>query len=362
MKINFVSNLYPSREKPFKGTFVRNVLEGFQNRGCEVSLIALQENGNGKLRKLLDYLKFTWQTFYSGLRSEGGQVHYVHYTSHSSLGLILASFFKPKENLFIVSNVHGSDIIPDSSGFFSKVKIFISQKILNISAVVVSPSGYFKEVLFEHYGVSPEKVIVSPSGGVDDSVFFPSSVEGKKEFTFGYVGRLEEGKGIFDLLNAFSSIKQEVPEATLLLLGSGSCESRLNKVMSSMAGVTLLQGKSQKELASIYQSLKFLVFPSKLSESLGLIPIEAMMCGVPVVSSNIGATKDYILSDMSKLSFEPGNVEELKVVLKVATGMAELEYSNLVELAKETANEYSSSKVIDALYQELMSRLKRGSN
>ncbi|MBJ2145470.1 glycosyltransferase family 4 protein [Vibrio sp. IB15] len=361
MKVIFVSNLYPSKDKPFKGTFVRNILEGFRDRDCDVSLIALQDFGNNKLMKLFGYLLFTFKAFYSGLMSNSTKVHYIHYTSHSSLGLILASFFKSKESLVIVSNVHGSDIIPEGKSFFSKAKMLLSRQALNISTLVVSPSVYFKGVLFEQYDVLPEKVIVSPSGGVDDLVF-NTSYHSTKTFTFGYVGRIEEGKGVFDLLNAYRSIQQEYPDVSLLIVGSGSCEERLEEMTRSLSGVTVMEGKDQQELVALYQAIKILVFPSKLSESLGLIPIEAMMCGTPVACSNIGAAKDYITSDMVKLSFEPGNVNELQVALKSSINMTVEEYSALVDLAVDTANNYSSCKVIDNLHQEFKTRLTRGYN
>ncbi len=356
MKIKFVSNLYPSKNKPFKGTFVRNVFEGLKKKGCQVSLITLRDNGSGKLGKVLDYMQFMWRSFVSGLKSNEGEIHYVHYTSHSSLGLILASLFKSKKQLTIVSNVHGSDILPETSGIFSRVKMLISKRVLGISTLVVSPSGYFKNVLSVQYGVPEEKVVVSPSGGVDDSIFCISPTS-EKEFTFGYVGRLEEDKGVFDLLAAFRKSQQGNPHSTLLIVGTGSCEGQLNNLVKSMRGVTMLKGMSQLELVNIYQSIKYLVFPSKrASESLGLIPIEAMMCGVPVLSSTIGATKDYITSDMCKLSFEPGGTEELEVALKIAANMSESDYLKLSELATETAGNYSSSKVIDDLYHMLDSR------
>ncbi|MUI52479.1 glycosyltransferase family 4 protein [Aliivibrio fischeri] len=356
MKIKFVSNLYPSKNKPYKGTFVRNVFEGFKSQGGDVSLLTLRDASDSKLSKLIDYMLFTWRAFVSGLKSNESDIHYIHYTSHSSLGLIIASLFKSKNKLCIISNVHGSDILPENSGIISRIKIMLSKTILNKSALVISPSGYFRRILSEEYAVPEKKIIVSPSGGVDASVFNVSRAV-QKEFTFGYVGRLEENKGVFDLLEAFRVIQKSNPNSTLLFVGSGSCEAQLREIVSSMSGVTISQGVDQRELVSVYQSIKFLVFPSKrTSESLGLIPIEAMMCGTPVLSSTVGATKDYIVSDMCTLSFEPGNINELKVSLSVATQMSDIDYCRFSKLAIETANSYSSNKVIEELYRVLMSR------
>ncbi|MEE3878790.1 glycosyltransferase family 4 protein [Vibrio sp. YYF0003] len=355
MKIKIVSNLYPSRDKPFKGTFVRNIFEGFKSRGCQVSLISLSDSGPSRLSKLANYLQFTWSAFVSGLKSEEGDVHYIHYTSHSSLGLILASLFKPKQKLVVVSNVHGSDILPGDDSVFSKFKVIISKKILDISTLVVSPSDYFKSVLFEKYGVLEGKVVVSPSGGVDASIFYVLPAI-KKEYTFGYVGRLEEDKGVFDLLESFRLSQRDNPQSKLLIVGSGSCEAQLKQIVDSMTGVTLLQGMSQNQLVEIYNSVNYLVFPSRASESLGLIPIEAMMCGVPVLSSTTGATGEYITLGMRKLSFEPGNVKGLEVVLNQANEISDEEYLQLSKLAIDVASNYSSSKVIEDLYRVFETR------
>jgi glycosyltransferase involved in cell wall biosynthesis len=359
MKVIIVSNLYPSRDKPFKGTFVRNILEGFESRGCQVSLISLRENHTGKFSKLLNYLWFTWRSFVSGLKSKEGEVHYIHYTSHSSLGLILASLLKPK--LVVVSNVHGSDILPGCRGAFSRCKVSISKRALDISTLVISPSNYFKIVLFEKYEVVGDKVVVSPSGGVDASVFgvLPTAW---KEHTFGYVGRLEEDKGVFELLEAFRLNQRNNPQSTLLIVGSGSCEDQLKRVAESLTGVTFLAGMSQSQLYKIYNSIKYLVFPSKAYESLGLIPIEAMMCGVPVLSSSIGPTGDYITSHMCNLSFEPGNVVGLEEALNRANQISGEEYLQLSKLATDVASNYSSNKVIDELYQVFETRFSRKEN
>lgn len=358
MKIKIVSNLYPSRDKPFKGTFVRNVFEGFKSRSCQVSLISLYESGPSRLNKLINYLQFTWRSFISGLKSKEEDVHYIHYTSHSSLGLILASLFKSKQNLVVVSNVHGSDILPEGKGIFSKCKIFISKKTLDISTLVISPSDYFKSILLDKYGVLEENIVVSPSGGVDASIFhiLPTI---QKEYTFGYVGRLEKDKGIFDLLEAFRLNQRNSPQSKLLIVGCGSCEAQIKNIVDSMTGITFLQGMSQSQLPEIYNSVKYLVFPSRASESLGLIPIEAMMCGVPVLSSITGATGEYITLDMRKLSFEPGNIKGLEAALNKTSEISDEEYLQLSKLATDIASNYSSDKVIDVLYRVFETRFNK---
>lgn len=350
MKIVFITNMYPTHVQPFKGTFVRNVLIGFKRLGCDVNVINLSVPKNNVLSKLIVYVHFFFKSFLEVIRAKDDTVFYIHYTSHSSLGLLIASIFIPNKKLNVVSNVHGSDIVSESNTVFSKIKFFLSSKVLNVSSFVVSPSEYFKNILIKNYSIHPENIIVSPSGGVD-STLFKSSIDATKVYTFGYVGRIEEDKGIFDLYHSFVRHQLNNPNDKLVFVGVGSQVEKLNEMAKCNHGVTILSGKSQGELVSIYQSLKFLVFPSKRpAESLGLIPIEAMMCGVPVICSKIGATGDYIRYEMKRFSFSPGNSEELDFALKNATKLSDEEYQRLSNLAITIAADYSSDKVLNDLY------------
>ncbi|WP_131826276.1 glycosyltransferase family 4 protein, partial [Salinivibrio sp. PR932] len=226
----------------------------------------------------------------------------------------------------------------------------------NLSSVVVSPSNYFKDILVSHYKVPKDKIVVSPSGGVDSGVFH-SQIDSVKRYTFGYVGRIEKNKGIDDLIEAFKLVKELNYNYSLLIVGSGSYVSELREIVNSMVGVTFIEGMSQNELVDVYNTISFLVFPSKLRESLGLIPIEAMMCGTPVLSSRIGATHDYIVSDMCEYSFEPGSIEGLKASLLKAAGASKDEYECLSQLASKIAKKYESDRVIKELYMQLKCRL-----
>ncbi|ODP99266.1 glycosyltransferase family 4 protein [Salinivibrio sp. DV] len=361
MRITFITNLYPCKRKPFKGTFVRNVFEGFRKNGCDVKLIALRDGGSWHVYKLLRYILFFWRSFWFAMKASKSDILYIHYTSHSSIGVIVASWLRGRRYLNIVSNVHGSDILPEKKNIFSWLKINFSKKIINLSNVVVSPSNYFKDILVSQYKVPRDKIVVSPSGGVDSGVFQPQA-DSVKSYTFGYVGRIEKNKGIDELIEAFKLVKGINSNYSLLIVGSGSHVPELREKINSIAGITFIEGMSQRELVEIYNTIRFLVFPSKLRESLGLIPIEAMMCGTPVLSSCIGATHDYIVSNMREYSFKPGSVDELKASLLQAAAISKNEYDSLCQLALKVAGNYDSERVIRELYRQLKDRLGSGNN
>lgn len=348
MRVIFITNLYPSDKEPYKGSFVKNIYDEFSSLGVDVHLIKLELFGESKWLKLLAFLFFYMKSFFSALFSGDGDVFYIHYTSHSSFGILLAGFFR---KLKIVANVHGGDVVPETSNgkVLSFIKCFISQSILSKSNYIISPSEYFKEIIHDKYNVKSSKIFVSPSGGVNSSIFYPQVIPQINEnVRFGYIGRIEEAKGFFDLLSAYSELLKSHKNISLTVIGSGSGYETAQKISKKIESIKLSHGLPQAKLAEQYSTFDYLIFPSH-HESLGLVPIEAMMCGTPVISSKIGAANDYIKDGLAYLSFEPGNRIELLKSLNKALLIDSKMYKELSFLSCSIACEYESRKVIKEL-------------
>ena len=106
---------------------------------------------------------------------------------------------------------------------------------------------------------------------------------------------------------------------------------------------------SQKELANIYNILDLFIFPTeRASESLGLVAIEAMACGCPVIASDYAAPKYYIENDYNGYKFEKGNYEELATFI-MNTLSDESKLDKLSNGALATAKEFSRSKILNKL-------------
>lgn len=349
MKVIFITNLYPSEKEPYKGSFVKNIYDEFANLGVDVHLVKLEHFGKSKWLKLLAFFSFYVKSFFSALFSKNGDVFYIHYASHSSLGILLAGFFR---RLKIVTNVHGSDVVPEMSNgkILSSIKCFISQAILSKSNYVISPSNYFKQMIHDKYNVKSSKIFVSPSGGVNSSIFYPQVIPQVNEnVRFGYIGRIEEAKGFFDLLSAYFELLKSHKNISLTVIGSGSGYETAQKISEKIESIKLSHGLPQAKLAELYSSFDYLVFPSH-HESLGLVPIEAMMCGTPVISSTIGATSDYIRDGLTSLSFAPGNRVELLKSLNKTFLIDPEKYEELASLGIRIAQEYESKKVVNELF------------
>ncbi|MFZ1010448.1 MAG: glycosyltransferase family 4 protein [Candidatus Sulfotelmatobacter sp.] len=114
---------------------------------------------------------------------------------------------------------------------------------------------------------------------------------------FLYVGRLVEAKGVFDLLEAYARLREQIrTEVSLVFVGDGSDRTKLMGRSSEIApGTILFPGFAHREeLAEFYGLADALIFPTH-SDPWGLVVNEAMSCGLPVVATSVaGCTEDLV--------------------------------------------------------------------
>ncbi|OQQ01859.1 hypothetical protein BK412_15975 [Vibrio campbellii] len=292
MRILLVTNMYPTDDKPYFGVFVKRIEKELAENGNSVySVFPRLMGGN----KTLSYLFFYLNTFKEIMFGKYETV-YVHYLSHCALPILIASLFK---EIDIVGHVHGGDVKLHSgrSKLFFKLKCYFSQLIISKSRVVFAPSEYYKRFIIDSFNIIDPKVInVYPSGGVNTDIFYRRPRHFKGVYNLGYAGRLEKTKRLDVLLEVFNQLTNLGHDLKLTIVGNGTEKDSLIKYVKAQGlskSVIFEPGKSQEELADWYQTIDVLIYPSE-SESLGLVPLEAMSCGVIPVLSNIPAFQEYI--------------------------------------------------------------------
>ena len=117
------------------------------------------------------------------------------------------------------------------------------------------------------------------------------------------VGRLAARKGYSSLLRAFSKVHASAPTTRLVIVGRGHLRSRLGRLAKSLGiggAVYFEPGMPFEELAELFRSADLVVYPSYY-EGQGLIPLEAMASGTPVVTVDHGPLPEMVDNSVGRL-------------------------------------------------------------
>ena len=134
--------------------------------------------------------------------------------------------------------------------------------------------------------------------GVDLTIFFPNNDIPKKEtFTLLFVGRLSEVKGFDVLLDAFEILlKNNSSSIKCIVIADGDQQSHYKKSVKSRMltdNVTFMGSQNQTRISEWMNQSHLVVIPSR-KEGFGLVAIEALACGTPVICSDVGGLKEIV--------------------------------------------------------------------
>ncbi|OFW70054.1 MAG: hypothetical protein A2V52_04425 [Actinobacteria bacterium RBG_19FT_COMBO_54_7] len=199
-------------------------------------------------------------------------------------------------------------------------------------------------------GYFPGDYRIIPNG-VDTSEYSPDgqALPGLDpgRFHLLFIGRPEPRKGLDVLLDAFPEIHKNHPEARLLIAG---VENPIRK----MEGVIWLGRLSDEQVPMAYRSARLLISPALGSESFGIILIEAMASGVPVVASSIPGYRAVVDDCVQGRLVQAGDSDDLAAAV-IALIEHEDTLREMSEAALQKSREYSWQKLallVEEAYRE----------
>ena len=149
--------------------------------------------------------------------------------------------------------------------------------------------------------------------GVDVHVFaaaVPASLPSGRSLLF--VGRLEPRKGLPVAVRAFGRVAREYPDARLVVVGDGADRDAVNALEEPIRSRVLMLGRvSQEALPSYYRAADIFVAPAIRGESFGIVLVEAMAAGLPVLASDIPGYRDVTRHGVEGLLIPPDDAELL---------------------------------------------------
>jgi len=188
----------------------------------------------------------------------------------------------------------------------------------------------------------PGEYLIIPNA-VDLSRFQPGK-EQKNQILF--VGRLDKRKGVMYLLKAFVKLKKRILSARLVIVGKGPYEERAKEFVKeqSLEDVEFKGYISDKELPKFYQQASVVCFPSLGGESFGIVLLEAMASGKPVVAFNIDGYREVLVGRLSRWLMPLKDVEVLGRALLILLKNRSLR-EQYGRLGLQTVRQYSWPQV-----------------
>ena len=175
-------------------------------------------------------------------------------------------------------------------------------------AVSTAASGFVEDYFPGYYNIIPNGVDIAKfSAETEPLTCFQ---DGKLNILF--VGRPEKRKGLDYLLKAYAQVKAQLPESRLIIVGAGKF-GRYERIVRSrrLADVEFCGFVSDDELPRYYQAADVFCAPATGFESQGIVLLEAMDAGVPIVACYIEGYAAFFTHDVEGLLVLPSEVDGL---------------------------------------------------
>jgi len=268
--------------------------------------------------------------------------------------IYIGSELKKKYNVPLLATIH------EDSGWFEEERWMDHPRFVEswASADILTRENttelYILRVYNRNVRLVPagyDSLVYAPIDKIRCRTMLHLNQDDKILFTFGL---LDERKGFQFLIEAMSQLPAEYHDVKCYISGDGPYKDMLQNLIINLkmcARVFIFNRFDDKQVALWMNAADLFIFPS-LRESFGIIQVEALGCGVPVVASdNVGSTD--IINDTCGYLFKSKDVHDLS--FKITNGLSKYwDKQKIVDYAKSTYSWEVVSKQYDDLYKELL--------
>lgn len=220
-----------------------------------------------------------------------------------------------------VATNHTLFLAHDFRTFWSIASLLLPTRYyLEYAQAVISVSKVADEFVESIMGVDFKARRFIIPNAVDTSKFTPPAREPEDDIVL-FVGRLVYRKGLHVLVKALQRIRSR--DFKLYVIGGGYMELPV-KILAKAYGVEdrmkLLGVVSERDKVELYRRAKIVVVPSIFNESFGIVALEAMASGRPVIASRVGGLEDVVVNGETGILVEPGSEEQLAEAIETLLG------------------------------------------
>ncbi len=278
---------------------------------------------------------------------------HVHYAiPHATSAYLAKQMLNSKRDLKIITTLHGTDItlVGLEPSFLPLVKFSIDQ-----SDGVTAVSRFLKEKTITNY-LCDKEIKVIPNF-VDTDLYkpitngdFKKHLAAENEKLLVHISNFRVVKRVADTIKIFEKIHDKIP-SKLILVGDGPDRSECERLcrQKGLEDKVKFLGK-QDALVEILTSSDIFLIPSQ-SESFGLAALEAMACGLPVISSSVGGLPELVRHNETGFIAEIGDIDRMaKYTLELLTN--ERKYKIFSENARRRAVDVFDKSQVVPMYEK----------
>ena len=286
--------------------------------------------------------------------SKDGKFDVIH--AHDWLVAYAAKSLKNSYDIPIVSTIHATES-GRNSGIHDETQRYINDTewmLTYESTEVIVNSNYMKRELQSLFGLPFEKINVTPNGininlfnGIERDYDFRRQYAADNEKIILFMGRLVYEKGVQYLISAMPKILAGYNDAKLVIVGKGGMLDELKATANAMgiANKVYFTGyMDAKQVCKMYKCADISVFPSTY-EPFGIVALEAMLSGTPVVVSDIGGLNEIVehgVNGMKSYAGNPNSIADSILALLYNPQLCD----NVIKKAKVMVkNEYNWAKI-----------------
>lgn len=381
MHIMVIPSWYSSKANKVHGSFFKEQFKALQKDGEKISVAYNEIWPITKFGKMKEKRKINFKVE-DNLRT----YRYKDYNYFPKNPMMFKSFNKRMDKLYkeIVRKEGKVDIIHAHSCFWGGIAASYISKKYNIPLVITEHSSLkyakysrdsYKKYIFDAYkeadvliavgtglkeeisGYVDREIDVIPNM-VDLNLFYIDNNNNKNEkFTFFSCAFLEEGKGMEDLIKAFADAFKG-QDVILNIGGDGSTKNTLEELSKELEmdnQIKFLGSLSRTQVSEEMRKCDAFALPSE-HETFGVVYIEALACGKPVIGANNGGAED-IIEDCNGIIANKKDIDSIKDALIEIKENYNIYDKNLIR--KKVVDKYSEEVLVEGLkgvYKEAYER------
>lgn len=318
MKIAQITCVYP----PYKGGIGTAAQSFFHilKTAHQVTNFSFGQQSNKEVQRIKPLLSFGNAAFIPKLykKLKSFDLIYLHYPFFGAAEIVwLFKLLNKKTKLIIHYHMDTKDLNPLAK--ILSIPNYLVEKSLVKKAdkIIVSSLDYLQSTTWnKYYKKWPNKFFALPFS-INTTIFKPNpeiiNKSTKKLLFVGGLDRAHYFKGVRELLLALSKIKHGW---TLNIIGQGSLQDEYQKLADNLEisdKISFITNAKQDDLIKQYQNSDFLILPSINShEAFGIVLIEALACGLPVIASRLPGVRTVFVDGKQGLYVKPQDINDLQ--------------------------------------------------